>query len=269
MIDLPHALSVARKAADASCAVLLTHRETVLKKGADSLNVRTKKHATDFVSIVDEEAQEAVIGILHKEFPDHRFLAEEEGADVLGDATSPYRWIIDPLDGTNNFLRGNTMFGSMVGLECDGEPLLGVIAMPVEGHVFAGGKGLGVTHNGKAIAGLRTAPSLRESVVSVNIFQQKLQHDDGTYWVQLPNAYVVNYGCAAREIADLFLGCGDGVAYRGVGHWDVAAGNAMVKELGGRVRCEYLVPDNQRKGVRAVLSSAPIFDELSRFVFVQ
>lgn len=267
-LDLAQALVVAKQAADAACTVLMKHRTTLLTDGMEDLGVRTKSHEGDWVSVVDEEAQRAVIDVVTAAYPEHRILGEEEGADAIGSPDCPYRWVIDPLDGTNNYLRGNQAFGTIVALAHGTQPLLGVIRMPEMQRTFAGGKGLGVTYNGEPLTELRATKSLADAVISANIHLQKYQADNGEWAVPVPpECYIKNYGCAAQEMSDVLLQWSDGVAYRGIGFWDVSAACAMIAELGGRVRLEPLEAKNHRKGVRCVACTKKIYPELEAFVF--
>mgnify|MGYP001585652235 CR=1 FL=1 len=151
--DLAHALSIAIAAAEAAEKILLKH----FRK---DLHISTKSSPRDLVTQVDREAQAAIIEVILKEFPDHGFITEEtvdseHAARLQKNAQSRYQWIIDPLDGTTNFIHGKKEFGTMIALwECPNAanideplknttPLLGIIHQPLEQRRFEGIRGKG------------------------------------------------------------------------------------------------------------------------------
>jgi histidinol-phosphatase len=107
--------------------------------------VDTKKDATP-VTIADREAERILREQIGAAFPDHAILGEEEG-ETHGDA--PYRWILDPIDGTKSFIAGVPLYGTLVGVEVRGEPAVGVIYLPALDDMVAAADGLGCTWNGR------------------------------------------------------------------------------------------------------------------------
>ena len=101
--------------------------------GGDALVVKTKR-ANDFVTQVDRAAEEAIIEIVRKAYPDHGFVAEESGTSGQD---AEYRWIIDPLDGTTNFAHNYPFFGVSIGVEVEGALTAGVVFDPVRDELFA------------------------------------------------------------------------------------------------------------------------------------
>ena len=253
-------IDVAREAAKAATDVL-TKEYHAIQKGTASLKVTTKSSAIDLVTDLDARAQNIIIETIRKHFPDHRFLAEEEGADALGDAKSPYQWIIDPLDGTVNFIHGKAGFGSIVAVQKDGELLAGAMHLPLLNQWYWGGRGEGALAKGSPVK-LRKTRDLKDAVLCCNVIH-RAKETNGTLRVTVPPCgSVENYGCAAEELGEILMGHTDGVFFEGIRLWDIAAGFLLMEEAGGKMRLEPLEPGNPRGGYRAAASTAPIFDEL-------
>jgi histidinol phosphatase-like enzyme (inositol monophosphatase family) len=106
------------------------------------------------VTIADKETEQAIRAAIGARFPGHGIFGEEFGKS---DAANPVTWIIDPIDGTRSFICGVPLFGMLLGVLTDGEPVAGLIRMPALGEVFAGARGGGATMNGRPIACRRTA----------------------------------------------------------------------------------------------------------------
>tara|TARA_Y100000310_G_C20680635_1_gene815739 strand:- start:733 stop:1560 length:828 start_codon:yes stop_codon:yes gene_type:complete len=261
-------LDVATATAKLSADLLVKKHHDVFGEGATgSLDIDTKSSATDLVTEVDTAAQEMIIASIQKEFPDHRFIAEEEGADSLGDPNSPYEWIIDPLDGTTNFIHGKENFGTIVAVQKDGVLQAGVMNMPLMQKHYQAAKGKGATINGKPVI-LRPTKDMADAVLSSNIMRRAKEGDDGAWYASMPYCgSLENYGCAAQEIGEVLLGQNDGAFFKGIRLWDIAAGCMMVEEAGGKSRYEFMDPDDKRAGLLVVTSTAPIFEELCEFVF--
>ena len=100
----------------------------------------SSKQASDYVTRIDRSSEEIIINMIRKNFPDHNILAEESEKET---GTGEYRWIIDPLDGTTNYIHGYPQFSVSIGLEHKGEVILGVILDPLRDELFTALKGLG------------------------------------------------------------------------------------------------------------------------------
>ncbi|OIO54671.1 hypothetical protein AUJ46_02510 [Candidatus Peregrinibacteria bacterium CG1_02_54_53] len=260
-LDLTLALDLARRAAETGAQIAMQKRQS-----SEELVIDTKE-VTDYVTDVDHAAQAAIVSMIRNEFPKHRILAEEDGAENLGDPSSPYCWIIDPVDGTKPYVHGKDEFGCLVALQQDGTTQLGVMVLPARNETFWTQRGTGAFLNGKAITHLRQTRDLDDAILCTNI-GGKSRGTDKIMTVTHPRcASVQNYGCAAAEIAEILKGRNDGVFFDGVRLWDVAPGCLMVKEAGGKSRTELADPQDPRGRVRCVASTQPIFDELCRFVF--
>ncbi|MFH0851893.1 MAG: inositol monophosphatase [Candidatus Peregrinibacteria bacterium] len=259
--DLARALETARTAAQAGAKIAMNKRISL-----EHLVVEAKE-ITDYVTDVDCTAQAAIIAIVRETFPDHRLLAEEDGAEGLGDPSSPFCWIIDPLDGTKPYVHGKDEFACIIALEEAGKTILGVMEVPTKKESFWGTRGGGAFLNSEAIANLRATRNLDDAILCTNM-GGKSRGTDKVMTVRHPRcASLQNYGCAAVEMAEILKGRNDGVFFEGVHLWDVAPACLLIEEAGGRSRTELMDPKNPRCGVRCVASTTPIFDDLCAFVF--
>jgi myo-inositol-1(or 4)-monophosphatase len=263
MIDLTHALGIARQAAGAAASMV-----KLALSDATSPHIRIKSDARDFVTDVDEAAQRAIIGIIAAAYPSHRFLGEEEGANGLGEPNCPYVWIIDPIDGTTNFIHRKPGFGTIIALRCDGETLLGLIHRPLHGDTFHAVKGGGAFVDGKPVS-LRATRNIDDAIVCTNLRQRATELPDGSLSVRIPACGSVdNYGSTAEAFAEILLGRNDGAAYDGPHAWDVAAGCLMVQEAGGLARWELKDASDPRGKARcAVGTTREVFGVMEGFVF--
>ena len=136
-------LNIALKAARAAC--------TIMNRASDnlsSLEVHKKAHH-DYVSEVDMACERTIIDILREAYPNHQILAEETG--ITGPEKSAYQWIIDPLDGTTNFLHGFPQYAVSIALKRENEVIEAVVADPVANEVFTATRGVGAFVNGRRL----------------------------------------------------------------------------------------------------------------------
>jgi myo-inositol-1(or 4)-monophosphatase len=267
MIQLPHALDLAVSAAHAAGALLQKHQKDLLQSGYSALQVTTKSGPNDYATIADREAQDIIVLAIQKAFPDHRFLGEEGDTDHLGDPRSPYRWIIDPLDGTTNFIHGKPNYGTIIALQENGITVLGVMTRPTEGETYTALRGTGAFLNGNPLQ-LRKTVDMADAILACNISHRALRTEKGVRVVPIPFcASIENYGNAVEEYAVVLKGWNDGVFFDGPKLWDSLAGCLMVEEAGGKSRTELKEPGNDRGGVWSVATTREIFEEMERFVF--
>lgn len=259
-------LGVSESAADAAAALLRTEYARMRAAGhARDLNVHMKASVIDPVTVVDIAAQELIIAVIRTHFPTHRFLAEEEGADSIGDPQSPYVWIIDPLDGTTNFIHGKENFGTIVAVAKNDEILAGCMLLPIMEHRFTAAKGHGAHVDGHRVR-LRKTAGMTDAILCSNIVRRARPNANGVLQVSIPScASLENYGCAVQGIGDVLLGWNDGVFFRGLKLWDVAAGCLMLAEAGGKYHYGWIEPGNPRSGLLCIGTTAPIFDEVCAF----
>ncbi|HHQ69605.1 MAG TPA: inositol monophosphatase [Halothiobacillaceae bacterium] len=194
------------------------------------------KQRNDYVSDVDRQAEASIINTLTRAYPDHAILAEESGDQGQGE--SDYRWIIDPLDGTTNFLHGIPHFAVSIALEHQGKLLLGLVYNPVTEELFVAERGNGAFLNNRRIRvtkrrGLEGA--LLATGIPFNQDRNFKRFIDTTSAFYGPISGVRRFGSAALDLAYVACGRFDGYWEYGLKPWDVAAGALLVREAGGVV----------------------------------
>ena len=199
-----------------------------------ALNIRAKR-VNDFVTQVDQAAEEAIIEIVRKAHPDHGFLAEESGK-TPGEAE--YVWIIDPLDGTTNFIHGFPQYCVSIAVEHRGALAHGVVYDPAKNELFTTSKGGGAFLNDRRIR-VSKCTRLKESLVGTGFPFKELSRLD-LYTGQLRNlirgsAGVRRAGAAALDLAYVACGRLDAFWEMGLSPWDMAAGALLIQEAGGLV----------------------------------
>jgi myo-inositol-1(or 4)-monophosphatase len=196
----------------------------------------SKKGPADFVSVADHKAERVLAQELRKARPRYGLLMEETGV-IEGPDTSN-RWIVDPLDGTTNFLHGIPHFAISIALERDGEPIAGVVYEPIHDQLFVAEKGKGAFLNGRRLR-VSARRALDESLFATGIPFRGVR-DHALFLKQLGavmavSAGVRRFGSAALDLAYVAAGRYDGFWETGLSPWDVAAGIVLVREAGGYV----------------------------------
>lgn len=244
-------LAVAEEAARCAGALLLE------RYGGEHA-VHAKSTPTDLVSEADLAAEAAIRAILAARVPDDGIVGEE-GDDVPG-ATGRH-WVVDPLDGTINFLFGFPQW--CVSVACEGT--VGVIFDPVRGELFAGGAGLPTTLDGAALGGPRDLPLAAALVATGFGYDARQRGEQGRLVAEvLPRCRDIRRaGSAALDLAWAAAGRVDAFFEHGVQRWDVAAGVLLCRGAGLEVR-----PLRARDGLPAGIMAAPpgIADELQALV---
>ena len=221
----------------------------------------TLKGAIDLVTEADRRSEAAITEALSRAFPDHSILAEE-GTLVKGSA--PYRWIIDPLDGTTNFAHGLPVFCVAIGLEAEGGLVLGVAYDPTRDELFVAQRGRGASLNGKPLR-VSPAASLNDSLLATGFSYDIREHprnnlpEYGAFSLRCRG--VRRMGSAILDLAYVAAGRLDGYWEMRLGPWDLAAGVIMVEEAGGRVTGLDGKPFDLSRG-EALASNGKIHDEM-------
>lgn len=266
MFDIDHALTFAISLAEEAGTLLRDAFGKLQKSGNGALHIKTKSNDRDFVTDVDTSTQKFIVDRIRAAYPDHRFVGEEEGADSFGDPKSPFQWVIDPLDGTTNFIHASPNFGSMIALLENGKPVIGVIALPMRQQIYSAKKGGGAFCNGKKLR-VRETRDMNDAILSTNL-NSRAKECNGEFHVSIVQcASLHNYGCAACEMAAIADGLNDGIYYERVGLWDIAPGSLIVEEAGGKAEFRLRDTNDVRKGVDGVAGTKKIFDELRTFIF--
>jgi myo-inositol-1(or 4)-monophosphatase len=195
------------------------------------------KGPNDFVSEVDRAAENAIIEILLEAYPGHAILAEESGREH-GARHSDYTWIIDPLDGTTNFLHGFPVYAVSIGLAFRGKVEQGVVYDPTRNDLFFAGKGRGAFLNDRRLR-VSKRTRITDALIGtgfpfrkgdnfkryVKMFEEVMQHCAG---LRRP-------GAAALDLCYVAAGYYDGFFETGLNPWDVAAGSLIITEAGGLI----------------------------------
>jgi myo-inositol-1(or 4)-monophosphatase len=212
---------------------------TIINRGARDLDLLTvtAKGPKDFVSEVDRAAEAAIVETLHATYPDHAILAEE-GTAKGENAQAEYVWIIDPLDGTTNFLHGFPQYCVSIAVAHRGVVSQGVIFDPVRNDLFTASRGRGAFLNDRRIR-VSKRQHLRDCLIGTGF-----PFRDGSYletylammrrMIQ-GTAGIRRPGAAALDLAYVAAGFYDGFWEVGLNPWDVAAGSLLVLEAGGLV----------------------------------
>lgn len=232
------AVSAARKAGD----IIVRHLDRV-----DRLTVQAKEH-NDFVSQVDRLAEDEIIYTIRKAHPDHAILAEESGAHSGNDE---FQWIIDPLDGTTNFLHGLPYFAISIAAERDGEIIAGLVYEPVRDEMYWAEKGAGAYVNDRRLrvsARRRLADALFASGMPPAAREALPAQLAALAAVREASAGVRRLGSAALDLAYVAAGRLDGFWAFGLSPWDIAAGLLLVREAGGYVSDLSGGPEMMEKG---------------------
>ena len=199
-------------------------------------NVEVKQgEERNLVSEIDKGAEEKIISIIKRKYPNHAILAEESGAN---DSRSDYKWVIDPLDGTTNFLHGLPIFSVTIGIEFKGEIIAGVTYDPNLDELFTAEKGSGAYLNGRRLK-VTTTSRLIDSLLVTGFPYDIAQNPENAI------GHFVNFvvegqglrrlGSAAIDLAYVAAGRFDGFWEVTLNPWDMAAGVLLVREAGGRV----------------------------------
>ncbi len=221
-------LNIALRAAREAGSILLRYYNRI-----DTLNVR-EKSANDYVSEVDQAAEQAIINVLKRAYPDYAILAEESGSHEGND----YQWIIDPLDGTTNYLRGVPQFAVSIALQHKDELQIAVVYDPLKDELFTAEQGAGAFLNGRRMR-VNSPRGLKGALLGTGIPYKDQRYID-SYLAMLKDlivdaAGVRRPGSAALDLAWLAAGRFDGFWELGLASWDFAAGVLLVREAGGIV----------------------------------
>lgn len=221
-------LNTAVKAARRAGNIIIRHIDQL-----ERLTIETKGR-NDFVSEVDRQAEAEIIQTIHRAYPDHAVLAEESGWQQGND----YLWIVDPLDGTTNYLHGYPQFAVSIALQHRGKLEQAVVLDPLHNELFTASRGSGAQLNDRRmrvsqVANLKFAllgtgfpfRAQRHLETWINTFRVLLTHSSG----------VRRAGSAALDLANIACGRLDGFWEIGLSAWDIAAGSLLIEEAGGLI----------------------------------
>jgi myo-inositol-1(or 4)-monophosphatase len=195
----------------------------------------TEKSKNEFVTQVDKAAEAGIIEIIRDHYPDHAILAEESGAA----GEHEYQWIIDPLDGTTNYVHGFPVFSVSIAVTHKGELEHGVVYDPLRQEIFSASRGQGAQLDGRRIR-VSKRTTLQQSLVATGFpYRANLVHIDRYLdmlrAVMLESSGVRRPGSAALDLCYVAAGRVDAFWELGLAKWDIAAGALIIREAGGRI----------------------------------
>ncbi len=227
-------LNIAIKAARAAGNIIVRSMDRI-----DRIEIATKGSAHDFVTSVDRAAEAEIIAIIQKAYPDHGILGEETGEHV-GSNITDVQWIIDPLDGTMNFIHGFPQFCVSIGVQIKGIMEHGVVYNPVSNELFTATKGSGAQLDGRRIR-VSDCKQIETALIGTGFAHRKAGSTELSMTLQRLGvvlescADIRRAGSAALDLAYVAAGRLDGFWEAGLAPWDMAAGALLVREAGGFV----------------------------------
>ena len=249
-------LNIALKAARAACTIMNRPSDNL-----SSLEVHKKAHH-DYVSEVDMACERTIIDILREAYPTHQILAEETG--VTGPEKSAFQWIIDPLDGTTNFLHGFPQYAVSIALKRENEVIEAVVADPVANEVFTATRGVGAFVNGRRLR-VSKRSQMAEALVGTGFPFRRTDDYDAFLKVFKEVAQSTSglrrAGAASLDLAYVAAGRLDAFWEANLKSWDMAAGSLLVLEAGGLVTDFKGESDYLEKG-QIIAGTPKIFGQL-------
>ncbi len=227
MPDKNGSLDIAVKAAKLAGEVILGNLGKISKKDIDL------KQTSDFVTYVDKESEAVIIRTIKEQFPGHHIFAEESTKDT---ETEGYRWIIDPLDGTTNFIHSYPVFCVSIALQYKREIIAGVVYDPLRDELFTAERGSGAFLNGNRIR-VSAVHDTKDSLITTGFpFKKKNMIDP--YLKLFKNVLfrvsdLRRAGSAALDLASVACGRCEAFFEIGLSPWDIAAGSLLIQEAGG------------------------------------
>lgn len=226
----------------------------------------SQKAPNDFVTEIDQQAEREIISIIRKAHPSHGFLAEEED-EIPGD---DYVWVIDPLDGTRNFIHGFPHFAVSIALSYKGRIEHGVIYDPVRQELFTATRGKGAQLNERRIR-VSKHTKLEECLLGTGFPHRHTEEQQAAYvkalldLIPASGGDVRRAGAATLDLAYVAAGRLDGFWELKLKPWDLAAGTLMIKEAGGLV-CDLEGGENYLKTGDVIAANPKILKQLLKII---
>ncbi len=252
-------LNIAIKAARSAGKIISRHLENV-----DNLKIY-EKGLNDFVTLVDKAAEEEIIAIIQKAYPNHSILGEETGYHE-GDE---FVWVIDPLDGTMNFLHGFPHFAVSIGIKQKDQLEHAVIFDPINNELFTASRGAGAQLNDRRLR-VSKQLGLERALIGASFPFHDREAKFDAYLKLFKKVYlqcgdVRKTGSAALNLAYVAAGRLDGCWETGVKEWDIAAGALLVKEAGGFIS-DFKNEDNYLKNGNVVAGTRKVHMALLKII---
>ena len=226
----------------------------------------SSKGPGDFVTSADKRTEKIIVSELQKAHPEYGIITEESG--IINKTNTKNRWIIDPIDGTFNFLKGIPQFAISIALEKESEITCGVIFNPILNEMFSAEKGNGAYLNNSRIR-VSIKKKIQDALIVTGGPKQasKIKEEIFSEYIKVSNkvSNVRKFGSAALDMAYVACGRFDGYWQRELNYWDIAAGIVILKEAGGFV--DFFEADRSLPLKRNVLASnSYIHDELKDLI---
>ena len=254
--DIGNFMSVAWEAANAAGAII--------RENWQQPKTIDYKGAIDLVTSVDRECERQIVDVIRRNFPDHSILAEEE-TDVDG-AQNHYRWIIDPLDGTTNFVHSYPQFSVSIALEQNGRVIVGLFYDPIRNECFKAALGQGATLDSSAIR-TSIANELDKSLLATGFPYD--HRDFADFYLSYFKAFMIRCqgirrgGSAALDLCYVACGRLDGFWELKLRPWDIAAASLIVTEAGGKLS-DFSGKPFSIRGQETLATNGLIHDEIVR-----
>lgn len=221
-----------------------------------------EKGAHDFVSYVDQESERILVNGLKRILPGSVFITEEQ---TIQRAQGEYTWIIDPLDGTTNFIHNLPPYAISVALLHEQEPVLGIIYELTQDECFYSWKG-GKAYLNEAEMQCSGTAYVKDSLIATGFpyydYQRMKDFLESLEYFMRNSHGVRRLGSAATDLAYVACGRLEGFFEYGLSPWDVAAGAFLVQQAGGKV-CDYRLGNDYLFGKEIIASNSPVFEEFS------
>ncbi len=216
----------------------------------------------DFATNIDIESEKMIIEYINENYKGHSILAEESGESVV---ENDYKWVIDPLDGTTNYINGYPIYSVSIALNFKDEPVLGVIYVPELNAIYSAYKNGGAYLNGNKLS-VSTTNTLTKSIITTGFSYERTGKNNNIKEFQavMPKVRGIRRsGSCAFDLACVASGTIEGYWETVVSKWDYMAGKIIVLEAGG----EFYVKDSHLKGKDSLLvTNAHVTDELGKLI---
>lgn len=204
----------------------------ILKENFGRVIDMKKKAGGSFVTNVDIDSERRILEILKSKYPYHNFFSEESGIE---DNNSEYTWVVDPLDGTHNYIQNIPFFAISIGLKYHDGVMFGVIYLPMFNEMFHSIKGNGSFLNDRKIKVSKNREIDKSVVIYSGVFRKKPQHVYGLIDIVKRVKFFRNFGAASIDLCYVACGRVDACVERNVWEYDYIAGKLLVEEANGKV----------------------------------
>ncbi len=236
--------------------------EYQLGKSCEIKELIGKTSSIDFATNVDVECEKIIIDYIKAHYPEHDILAEESGAHKI---KSPYKWIIDPIDGTSNYISAYPLYAVSIALTYEDEAVLGVVYLPKLNYMYHGSKGNGSYLNDKKLE-VSKVDKLEESIIATGFSYDRKREDNNAdeFTAVMPNVRGIRRsGTCAFDICCVAEGTLAGYWEIATGKWDYMAGKIILLEAGGTFISR---PSTHEDRDYLFVTNGLIDDELKRLI---